>query len=43
METSIILSIYILILFVIFIIIGYLLVTDFHIDLDNEKTGENIS
>lgn len=43
METSIILSIYILILFVLFITIGYLLVTDFHIDLDNEKTEENIS
>ena len=43
MESSIILSIYILILFVIFITIGYLLVTDFQIDLDNEKTEENIS
>ena len=43
METSIILSIYILILFLLFIIVGYLLVTDFHIDLDNEKTEENIS
>jgi hypothetical protein len=43
MESSIILSIFILIIFILFLTIGYLLLTDFHIELDNEKTEENIS
>ena len=43
METSIILSIYIILIFIIIIVVGYLLLTDFYIELDNKKVEENIS
>lgn len=43
METSLILSIYIILIFIIIIVVGYLLLTDFYIELDNKKVEENIS
>ena len=43
METSLILSLFVLFVFIIFVVVGYLLLTDFHIEIDNEKTEENIS
>lgn len=43
METSIILSIFIILIFLIIIVLGYLLLTDFYIELDDKKVEENIS
>ena len=43
METSLILSIYIILIFIIIIVVGYLLLTDFYIEIDNKKVEENIS
>lgn len=43
MESSIILSIFSILIFILLIFVGYLLLTDFKIEIDNEKPEENIS
>ena len=43
MESSIILSIFSILIFILLIFVGYLLLSDFNIVIDNEKPEENIS
>jgi|MDTG01.5.fsa_nt_gb hypothetical protein len=43
METSIIHSLFAIFIFILFLSIGYLLLSDFSIKIDNDKTIENIS